>query len=272
MNTRPRRRKPVKKQEQEETTIPVQTQETPLKGNPYNHLLVFLLIVASFFLGSLYTKVQYLEKNTALPTTQAAAPTAVPNNKPTPLHVAKAIGIDPQKFKSCLETHKYAKQTTDDLTYGQQIGVNSTPSIFINGQLIVGAQPFETFKTVIDQEITQPNYPLPTGNRVNVDSGSLPALGDPNAPVAVVEFADFQCPFCERFFSTTESDLIKNYVNTGKIRFIFRNFSFLGPDSTTAAEGAYCANEQGKFWEYHNYLYQHQGPENSGTFSQANLE
>lgn len=98
------------------------------------------------------------------------------------------------------------------------------------------------------------------------------SLGDAQAKVTVVEFADFQCPFCSKFFTDVEPTIIKDYVNTGKVRFIFRNFAFLGPDSSTAGEAAYCAGDQGKFWQYHDYLYGHQGAENSGAFSAANLE
>ena len=97
-------------------------------------------------------------------------------------------------------------------------------------------------------------------------------MGKSDAPVTVIEFADFQCPFCERFYKDAEKGIIENYVKSGKVKFVFRNYAFLGPESNIAAEGAYCANEQGKFWEYHNFLFDNQGPENSGTFSKENLE
>lgn len=63
-----------------------------------------------------------------------------------------------------------------------------------------------------------------------------------------------------------------HYIDTDKVRFVFRNFAFLGQESIWAAEAAHCAAEQGEFWEYHDYLYNHQGAENSGAFSKANLE
>lgn len=114
--------------------------------------------------------------------------------------------------------------------------------------------------------------PQPPSGKVNVDIGHLPVLGDKNAKVTVVEFADFQCPFCERFFKDVEVNIIKDYVNTGKVKFAFRHYAFLGQESTWAAEASECANEQGKFWEYHDYLYSHQGPENSGAFAKDKLE
>lgn len=118
---------------------------------------------------------------------------------------------------------------------------------------------------------TQPNQPAP-GQKVDVKVGDLPVMGDKNAKVTVIEFADFQCPFCEKWFTESEANLIKDYVDSGKVKFAFRNYAFLGEESTWSAEAAYCANDQGKFWEFHDYLYQHQGAENSGAFSKKNLK
>lgn len=101
---------------------------------------------------------------------------------------------------------------------------------------------------------------------------SDPFLGNPEAPVTIVEFSDFQCPFCGRFFKTTEPQIIEKYVKTGKVKFVYRDFAFLGEESQWAAEAAECANAQGKFWEYHDYLFNHQRGENEGAFSKANLK
>ncbi|MBI2640627.1 MAG: thioredoxin domain-containing protein [Candidatus Sungbacteria bacterium] len=103
-------------------------------------------------------------------------------------------------------------------------------------------------------------------------AGSAPYLGNPDAPVTLIEFGDFQCPFCGRFFHTTEPQIIEQYVKTGKARFVYRDFAFLGPESEWAAMAAECANEQGKFWQYHDYLYNNQRGENEGAFSKENLK
>ncbi len=95
----------------------------------------------------------------------------------------------------------------------------------------------------------------------NLSLGHFPALGNKNAKVQIVEFADLRCPFCEQFFTQTEPQIIKNYVDTGKATFSFRQYAFLGPSSTVAANAAECANEQGKFWAFHDYMYQHQPAE-----------
>jgi protein-disulfide isomerase len=120
----------------------------------------------------------------------------------------------------------------------------------------------------------QPAAPA-LGAKVNVGVGKFPIKGDANAKVTIIEFADFRCPFCEQFFTNTESQIISDYVNTGKVKFAFRNFAFLGPASVTAADAAECANDQGKFWDYHDYLYKNQPSEsdtsmyNTDTLTQA---
>ncbi len=96
-------------------------------------------------------------------------------------------------------------------------------------------------------------------------------LGFSDAPVTIIEYSDFQCPFCRRFFLETERLIIANFVQTGQVKLEYRHFAFLGPESLAAAEAAECANEQGQFWPYHDLLFQRQGRENSGAFSKDNL-
>lgn len=124
------------------------------------------------------------------------------------------------------------------------------------------------------QPAAQPGQPQASAQpaKANVDVGKLPVLGNKNAKVTVIEFADFQCPFCERYFKDAEAGIRKNYVDTGKVKFAFRHYAFLGQESTWAAQASECANEQGKFWEYHDYLYNNQGQENSGAFSKDKLK
>lgn len=104
------------------------------------------------------------------------------------------------------------------------------------------------------------------------DVGDLPPQGNPNVKVTIVEFGDYQCPFCGRFYKNTEPKIIEEYVKTGKAKFYWRDLAFLGEESVWAAEAARCANEQGKFWEYHNLLFEKQGGENEGVFAKANLK
>jgi len=106
---------------------------------------------------------------------------------------------------------------------------------------------------------TQTGGAAAQGGTTNTDVmklGSRDAiLGNPNAPVTLVEYGDYQCPFCGQFFAQTEQQIVSNYVNTGKVRMVFRDFAFLGAESTAAANAAQCANDQGKLWPYHDALY-----------------
>jgi len=95
--------------------------------------------------------------------------------------------------------------------------------------------------------------------------------GDPNAPVRIVIFEDFQCPFCAQFTRDIEPTLREEYVDTGIASFEFRHMAFLGTESTRAAEAAECASLQNRFWDYQDVLFLRQGRENSGVFSESNL-
>lgn len=111
----------------------------------------------------------------------------------------------------------------------------------------------------------QPSQPTQKQGPIKFDIPSyVPFKGADSAKVAVIEFGDYQCPFCERFFQQTEAQILKDYVNSDKVKFYFMDFQFLGSDSQTLGQGAWCANDQGKYYDYHDYIYSHQGQENSG--------
>lgn len=80
-------------------------------------------------------------------------------------------------------------------------------------------------------------------------------IGQPSAPATIIEYGDFKCPSCNYFLHTTEQQLRQDYINSGKLKIIFRAYPYLGPDSGRALIGAYCANEQDKFAEYHDAIY-----------------
>ncbi len=99
--------------------------------------------------------------------------------------------------------------------------------------------------------------------RVNVDIQNQPAIGDANAPVKVVEFGDFKCPSCKNFQELIYPLLKKEYIDTGKVQLVFRNFQFLGEDSITAAmigKSIYTQNPEA-FWKYYELIYRHQKDE-----------
>ena len=102
-------------------------------------------------------------------------------------------------------------------------------------------------------------------------SNGSPILGDPNAPITLVEFGDYQCHYCNVFFQSIEKDIVKNYVDTGKVKIIFKDYNIIGEDSVIASQWAHCANDQGLFWEYHDILYSNWTGENNGWASSENL-
>lgn len=80
-------------------------------------------------------------------------------------------------------------------------------------------------------------------------------LGDPNAPITIIQFSDYQCLFCVEFFIETGPLIRKNYIETGKANMVYKDFAFLGKESIDAANAARCAKDQGRFWAYHDALY-----------------
>ena len=98
------------------------------------------------------------------------------------------------------------------------------------------------------------------------------SLGSPYARITIIEFADFQCPFCKLFGDTVEPKLVADFVNTGLARFEYRHYSFLGEESFKAAEASECAAEQGAFWQYRESLFRIQGRENSGVYTDTVLQ
>ena len=143
---------------------------------------------------------------------------------------------------------------------------------FVLGMLVTKVQDLEskvsttqTNNTVAQQAATQQlQPPQPTLGKQNVGIGHLPPKGDPNAKVKIIAFEDFRCPFCDQWFKNTEPQIIKDYVDTGKAVLYYRQYQFLGPASVTAGNASECANEQNKFWDFHDYMYQNQ-PDESDT-------
>jgi len=99
-----------------------------------------------------------------------------------------------------------------------------------------------------------------------------PILGNKNASITLVEFGDYQCHFCNVYYHNTEHKIFEEYVMTGKVNIIFKDYTIIGNDSVTAAHAAHCAGEQEKFWEYHDILYENWDGENSGWAGSENIE
>jgi len=107
----------------------------------------------------------------------------------------------------------------------------------------------------------QPTQTPPAeARRILVSLSDDPVKGNPNAPVTIVEFSDFQCPFCARFFTQTLPQIQQDYIASDKVKLVFRDFPLdsIHPNAISASIAAHCANEQAKFWEYHNKLFEGQ--------------
>jgi len=99
-----------------------------------------------------------------------------------------------------------------------------------------------------------------TGGTATVNLEGAHKLGDDDAPVKIIEWSDFQCPFCGRFYTDTEGQIVDNYVDSGDVQLIYKHFPLesIHPMALPAALASECADEQGKFWEYHNYVFENQ--------------
>jgi protein-disulfide isomerase len=194
---------------------------------------------------------------------------------------AKQIGLDLARWKKDKESPEIAAAIAKDSSYAQQVGAEGTPAFFVNGRIISGARPFEAFKPVIDEEIEKANAAVKKGVKpeklyetlvagnvqsagqaeqevaARIEVGNAPVLGPKNAPVTMVVWSDFQCPFCARVEPTLQQ-LREQYK--GKIRLAWKHqpLSF-HPHAMPAAEAAMAAHEQGKFWEFHDELFKRQG-------------
>lgn len=103
-------------------------------------------------------------------------------------------------------------------------------------------------------------------------SGGSPVLGRPDAELTIVEWGDYQCTYCYRFHKNTKDLLFNDFVETGKARFVFRDFPLNGLASALAAEASYCANDQKKYWEYHDEVYDNWAGENTGWVTTDSLK
>ncbi|MDA0756344.1 MAG: thioredoxin domain-containing protein [Crenarchaeota archaeon] len=165
------------------------------------------------------------------------------------------------------------KQTlhVPSLTIGAIIsGICIAIVVFGIGDLSESSSPLIEKQLVEKQLVEEQVKPTQITTEIFFENGS-PILGNPDAEITLVEFGDYQCHFCNVYFHNTEHEIYEKYVMTGKVNVIFKDYTIIGQDSVWAAHGAHCASEQGKFWEYHNTLYNNWGGENNGWASSENI-
>jgi protein-disulfide isomerase len=212
---------------------------------------------------------------------------------------ANQVGLDLAKWKADKASDDVAAIITKDSAYATQVGADGTPSFFLNGKFISGAMPFETFKAVIDEQIKKADELLKKGvkhdklypalvdanvkesdaqaaggpaaePKFEVQAGNSPAMGPKNAPVTIVEWSDFQCPFCGRAQPTLKQ-IMEQYA--GKVRLVWKNqpLSF-HPNAMPAAEAAMAAYEVGgadKFWKMHDRFFEKQNELSPAFYEQV---
>lgn len=184
--------------------------------------------------------------------------------------MAKDLSLNSADFAACMKSDRYDAVIQANQDEGVTLGVNGTPAFFINGFPISGAQPYELFEYAVglaeqgtladayvsaDEDATQAQAP-PTGP-VEVDTEGAYSIGDEDAPVVMVEFTDYQCPFCSRHFLETFPQIKADYIDTGKVRYVFLDFPLtsIHPQAQLAAEAARCAGDQGAYLQMHDVLF-----------------
>lgn len=104
-----------------------------------------------------------------------------------------------------------------------------------------------------------------------IQNGS-PIMGDPSAPITILEWGDYQCTFCYKFHQNTLDTIKQDFIETGKAKLVFKDFPLNGPDSILAAEAAYCAQDQEKYWQYHDEIYKNWKGERTGWITRESLD
>ncbi|MFN2122388.1 MAG: thioredoxin domain-containing protein [Candidatus Promineifilaceae bacterium] len=191
---------------------------------------------------------------------------------------AEELGLDVESFDACVSEMRYSEEIKADIDHALSRGVRSTPSFFLNNQPFIGAQPLETFNEAIaiinsGESITQEapaeteaqksplQPPAVKPEPVTIDMTNIAAaMGDPEAPVTIVEFTDYQCPFCVQHALETLPTLIADQVATGEVYYILKDLPLDGlhPNARAAAKAARCAGEQDAYWEMHDALFNSQ--------------
>ena len=133
-----------------------------------------------------------------------------------------------------------------------------TKKIAVAGAAVVLVAILVTFATSYMSDFDTPRTSTTEDEFKTLELKQAPVLGSKSADVTIVEVGDYQCHMCKRWFEETRPQIIENYVNTGKVNLVFLDMPFLGSDSIPASEATYCADDQGKYWEYHSMLFRFQ--------------
>jgi protein-disulfide isomerase len=193
---------------------------------------------------------------------------------------AKEIGLDLRRFDQAVAAKKGEARIQEDQKLANDVGANGTPTMFFNCRQVVGAQPIAALRAVAEEELRKADQALGGGtgpvydrvckaNLAAPQAGPVPAVaaapaaidlrpddpvrGNPRAPVTIVLFSDFQCPFCARVGPTLD-EAQRTYGD--KVRVVWKHQPLaFHPNALPAAKAAEAAREQGKFWQMHDRLF-----------------
>tara|TARA_B110000014_G_C19998642_1_gene517450 strand:- start:55 stop:732 length:678 start_codon:yes stop_codon:yes gene_type:complete len=133
-----------------------------------------------------------------------------------------------------------------------------TKKIAVAGAAVILVAILVTFSTSYMSDFDTTRTSTTEDGLKTLELKQAPVLGSKTATVTIIEIGDYQCHMCKIWFEETRPLIVKNYINTGKVNFVFMDMPFLGSDSIPAAEATYCADDQGKYWEYHSALFRYQ--------------
>ena len=187
---------------------------------------------------------------------------------------AKELKLNEKKFIAVMDSPEAFGQVAMDMESGEKNSVNGTPHFFLNGTTLSGAQPLEAFQSALDRELKAAE-PYTKGKKklsgqklyetivednpepiIDIDTSGAPVFGPDDAPITIVEFSDFECPFCVRARQTIQN-LMELPEYKGKIKLVFMHYPLpFHKNAKLAAQAAMFAQEHGKFWEMHDLLFE----------------
>jgi len=151
----------------------------------------------------------------------------------------------------------------------KKIGIAGAAVVLVTLVTIFGTSYMADFENN-PRNVSQNN--LPQNELKAIELKHAPVLGSDTATVTIVEVGDYQCHMCKKWFEETRPLIIDNYINTGKVNLVFIDMPFLGFDSTPASEATYCADDQGRYWDYHSALFEYQQEIDDGWASATRLQ
>lgn len=254
----------------------MQREDSSFISAPVAILIGALMVSISILISGGVIKIKGIQNTKTTTTTNTTVTGSTPEEKLTSMVVG--LGLDEDKFKSCFADKSKEGEIDKDINDANAAGPSGTPTFYIgksnsggtiDGTQIEGAYPYTRFQEIIDAIMV--GNPVPkqkdeSGTEVEnkvakVSLDDDPVLGDKNAQVTIVEFSDYECPFCKRHFTQTYPSIKKDYIDTGKAKLVYRDLIAVpshNPWATQAAHAANCVKEQGgdeAYFKFHDEYY-----------------